>query len=50
MRRKGKAALVTATGQVISRCQQRHRHTEWLKFLRDIHPQALADQKNSDGA
>lgn len=26
----------TATGKIISLCQQRHRHQEWLKFLRLI--------------
>jgi len=30
------AALHTATGRVISLCQQRHRHQEWIKFLRLI--------------
>ena len=28
------AALNTPSGKVISLCQQRHRHTEWLRFLR----------------
>lgn len=28
------AALNAATGTVISLCQERHRHQEWLKFLR----------------
>ena len=28
------AALSTLDGSVISRCAQRHRHTEWLEFLR----------------
>ncbi|MCX6592348.1 MAG: IS630 family transposase [Acidobacteria bacterium] len=28
------AALNAATGKVISLCQQRHRHQEWLRFLR----------------
>ena len=28
------AALNVASGKVISLCQQRHRHQEWLKFLR----------------
>jgi transposase len=28
------AALNTLSGKVISLCQQRHRHTEWLRFLR----------------
>jgi len=30
------AALNTATGEVYGLCQQRHRHHEWLKFLRLI--------------
>jgi len=30
------AALNTATGHVLSMCSKRHRHTEWLKFLRLI--------------
>lgn len=30
------AALNTLSGEVISLCQQRHRHTEWLRFLRLI--------------
>jgi transposase len=30
------AALNTATGHVISMCSKRHRHSEWLKFLRII--------------
>jgi len=30
------AALNTLDGSVISRCDSRHRHTEWLKFLRQI--------------
>lgn len=28
------AALNAATGKLITMCQQRHRHQEWLKFLR----------------
>lgn len=28
------AALNAATGRVISLCKERHRHQEWLKFLR----------------
>ena len=28
------AALNTLDGSVISICQERHRHQEWLKFLR----------------
>ena len=37
------AALNTLDGTVISRCDDRHRHQEWLKFLRvidDLTPQA----------
>lgn len=30
------AALNSASGEVISLCQQRHRHQEWIKFLRLI--------------
>lgn len=30
------AALNVLDGQVISQCQPRHRHIEWLKFLRQI--------------
>jgi transposase len=30
------AALNVLDGQVIAQCQQRHRHTEWLKFLKQI--------------
>ncbi len=30
------AALDTATGEVYGLCQQRHRHQEWLRFLRMI--------------
>ncbi len=30
------AALNVLDGQVIAQCQQRHRHIEWLKFLRKI--------------
>ena len=30
------AALEVATGKVISLCQQRHRHPEWIKFLKLI--------------
>jgi len=30
------AALNVLDGQVIAQCQKRHRHTEWLKFLRLI--------------
>src|SRR5258706_7349461 len=30
------AALDVATGRVIGQCMKRHRHQEWLKFLRMI--------------
>ena len=30
------AALDVATGRVIGQCMQRHRHQEWLRFLRRI--------------
>ena len=30
------AAISTLDGSVISRCEQRHRHSEWLTFLRQI--------------
>ena len=30
------AAMSTLDGSVISRCEQRHRHTEWLAFLKQI--------------
>jgi transposase len=30
------AALDTATGEIYGLCQQRHRHQEWLRFLRMI--------------
>lgn len=30
------AALSTLDGSVIARCEERHRHTEWLRFLRQI--------------
>jgi transposase len=32
------AALDVATGKVIGQCMKRHRHQEWLKFLRRIDP------------
>jgi transposase len=37
------AALNTLDGRVISMCQPRHRHTEWLRFLR------LIDRKTPKG-
>ena len=33
------AALNVLDGSVIGQCQQRHRHTEWLRFLRQIERQ-----------
>jgi transposase len=38
------AALNTATGEIYHLCQQRHRHHEWLKFLRLI-DQTVASEK-----
>lgn len=38
------AALCTLSGYVVSECMPRHRHQEWLKFLKKIHasvPKAL---------
>ena len=38
------AALNILDGQVISQCQQRHRHSEWLKFLRQIDRETPKDK------
>ncbi len=38
------AALNVLDGQVIAQCQQRHRHTEWLKFLRKINRETPKDK------
>ncbi len=38
------AALNTATGEVYGLCQERHRHQEWLKFLRMIDQTVAADK------
>ena len=38
------AALNVADGTVLSTCQQRHRHQEWLKFLRLIEANTPADK------
>jgi transposase len=38
------AALNVLDGQVISQCQQRHRHIEWLKFLKQIDSQTPKDK------
>ena len=39
------AALNTATGEVYGLCQERHRHQEWLKFLRMIDQTVAADKE-----
>jgi hypothetical protein len=38
------AALNVLDGQVIGQCQQRHKHVEWLKFLRQIDRQTPKDK------
>jgi len=38
------AALNTLDGSIISRCEQRHRHDEWLKFLRQIDRETPKDK------
>ena len=38
------AALNVLDGQVIAQCQQRHRHIEWLKFLRKINRETPKDK------
>jgi len=38
------AAMSTLDGSVISRCAQRHRHTEWLDFLRQIDRETPQDK------
>jgi transposase len=38
------AALNVLDGQVISQCQLRHRHIEWLKFLRQIDRETPQDK------
>jgi transposase len=38
------AALNVLDGQVIAQCQPRHRHSEWLKFLRQIDRQTPKDK------
>lgn len=37
------AAIEVLSGQVVSRCMARHRHQEWLKFLRLLHEQMPAE-------
>ena len=39
------AVLNVADGTVIGQCQARHRHLEWLKFLRLLDEQTLADRE-----
>ena len=38
------AAMSTLDGTVISRCEQRHRHVEWLDFLRQINRETPPDK------
>ena len=38
------AAMNTLDGTVISRCEQRHRHVEWLTFLRQIDRETPQDK------
>ena len=38
------AAMSTLDGTVISRCEQRHRHVEWLTFLRQINRETPPDK------
>jgi transposase len=39
------AALDVLTGEVIGQCNKRHRHTEWLKFLRLINKRTPPDKE-----
>ena len=39
------AAMSTLDGSVISRCAQRHRHVEWLDFLRQIDRETPKDKE-----
>jgi transposase len=39
------AALNTLSGKVISLCQERHRHNEWLRFLRLIDDATPAEKQ-----
>ena len=38
------AAMSTLDGTIISRCEQRHRHVEWLDFLRQINRETTPDK------
>ena len=40
------AALNVANGEVFGLCQEKHRHQEWLKFLRMIDQTVPAGQGN----
>lgn len=39
------AALDVLTGMIISQCQPRHRHQEWLKFLKTIDREVPKDRQ-----
>src|SRR5258705_181594 len=39
------AALSMLDGTIISRCEQRHRHSEWLTFLRQINRETPKDKE-----
>jgi transposase len=39
------AALSTLDGSLVACCQQRHRHEEWLAFLRQINRETLKDKE-----
>ncbi len=39
------AALNVLDGKVIGQCQQRHRHIEWLKFLRQVNRETPQDKE-----
>ena len=39
------AALNVADGTIIGQCQNRHRHQEWLKFLKHLDQQTPADRE-----
>ena len=41
------AALNTANGEVYGLCQERHRHQEWLKFLRLIDETIRAELRST---
>jgi len=39
------AAMNTLDGSIISQCMRRHRHVEWLKFLKHLQTQVRADKE-----